>query len=152
MKLSQVKQILNTLEEVHFELANGTAVPEHFHVTEIGSVTKHYIDCGGTIREEKVVNFQLWNANDFDHRLKPQKLQHIIELSEKALALKDAPVEVEYQSDTIGRYDLDFAGGKFILQPKNTACLASDHCGIPKEKLPLSTLKTSCCSSDAACC
>jgi hypothetical protein len=39
-------------------------VPEHFHVTEVGVVTKDFIDCGGTVRHEKVANFQLWDAND----------------------------------------------------------------------------------------
>ena len=71
MKLSEVKSILPTLDDVSFELENGTLVPEHFHVTEVGMITKHFIDCGGTIRTEKKVNFQLWDANDFEHRLKP---------------------------------------------------------------------------------
>ncbi len=55
---------------MNFQLENGTFVPEHFHVTEVGVVTKHFIDCGGTMRNEKVANFQLWDANDFEHRLK----------------------------------------------------------------------------------
>lgn len=152
MKLSQVKQILDSIEQVHFELTDGTKVPEHFHITEIGAIVKKFIDCGGTIREEKTINFQLWTARDFDHRLKPQKMKDIISLSEKALSLEDASVEVEYQSDTIGRYDLDFAGGTFILQPKNTACLAQDHCGISAEQMPETKVKTSCCSPNAACC
>jgi len=35
-------------------LENGTMVPEHFHVTEVGVVTKHFIDCGGTVRNERI--------------------------------------------------------------------------------------------------
>ena len=70
MKLSEVKNQLSTLETVTFQLPNGTFVPEHFHVTEVGLVTKNFIDCGGTVRNETVVNFQLWDANDFEHRLK----------------------------------------------------------------------------------
>ena len=72
MKLSEVKNQLSTLETVTFQLPNGTFVPEHFHVTEVGLVTKNFIDCGGTVRNETVVNFQLWDANDFEHRLKPK--------------------------------------------------------------------------------
>lgn len=83
MRLSQVKALLPTLDNVAFKLENGTFVPEHFHVTEVGMISKKFIDCGGTIRNEKTVNFQLWNANDYEHRLKPAKLLHIIELSEK---------------------------------------------------------------------
>jgi hypothetical protein len=73
MKLSEVKEKLNSVSEVSFVLPNGTHVPAHFHVTEVGEITKHFIDCGGSVRIEKVVNFQLWEANDFDHRLAPQK-------------------------------------------------------------------------------
>jgi hypothetical protein len=134
MKLSEIKAILPTLENVAFQTPDGTFVPEHFHVTEVGSIQKHFIDCGGTIRKEQVVNFQLWNANDFEHRLKPTKLLNIIKLSEDKLGIEDNEIEVEYQSDTIGKYDLSFNGSHFVLVPKTTACLASDACGIPAEK------------------
>jgi hypothetical protein len=157
MKLSQVKALLPTLENVAFKLENGTFVPEHFHVTEVGMVTKDFIDCGGTIRNEKTVNFQLWNADDYDHRLKPAKLLHIIELSEKQLGIEDVEIEVEYQGDTIGKYALAFDGTNFILQSKTTNCLASDKCGIPleKQKIKLSELQTSntsCCTTNSGCC
>jgi len=157
MNLSQVKALLPTLNNVQFQLENGTFVPEHFHITEVGFITKDFIDCGGTIRKEKVVSLQLWNANDFDHRLKPEKLLKIIELSEKHLNIENAEIEVEYQSDTIGKYALDFDGVNFILQSKTTACLASDKCGIPQEKQKvnlseLQTVQSSCCSPESGCC
>jgi hypothetical protein len=90
MKLSDFKKQLGSTQELTFTLPNGSLVPIHFHVTEVGQVTKHFIDCGGTIRNEKVVNFQLWEANDFDHRLAPQRLKDIISLSESKLGLEDA--------------------------------------------------------------
>jgi len=134
MKLSKIKEILPLLENVEFQLENGNFVPEHFHVTEVGQITKNFIDCGGVIRTEKVVNFQLWNADDFEHRLKPIKLLHIINLSEEKLGIEDLEIEVEYQSQTIGKYDLEFNGSHFVLVNKTTACLAQDACGIPSEK------------------
>jgi len=156
MKLSQVKNILKTVDAVNFILADGTAVPEHFHVTEVGLITKNFIDCGGTVRQESVVNFQLWNANDFEHRLKPQKLTNIIELSEKVLGIEDLEIEVEYQTQTIGKYDLDFNGKDFILLNKQTACLAQEQCGIPleKQKVKLSELASDAnsCTPGAGCC
>src|SRR5690606_14990345 len=157
MKLSALKEILRTLDNVQFQLENGTFVPEHFHITEVGFITKDFIDCGGTIRKEKVVSLQLWNANDFDHRIKPEKLLNIIELSEKHLNIENTEIEVEYQSDTIGKYALDFDGKNFTLQSKTTACLASDKCGIPpeKQKVRLSELQTtpsSCCTPNSGCC
>ena len=134
MKLSKIKEILPLLENVEFQLKNGNFVPEHFHVTEVGQITKNFIDCGGVIRTERVVNFQLWNADDFEHRLKPKKLLHIINLSEEKLGIEDLEIEVEYQSQTIGKYDLEFDGNHFVLVNKTTACLAQDACGIPSEK------------------
>ena len=157
MKLSNIKEILPTLDNVEFQLENGTFVPEHFHVTEVGVITKHFIDCGGTIRNEKVVNFQLWNANDFEHRLKPTKLLNIIKLSEEKLGIEDAEIEVEYQSDTIGKYDLDFNGKIFVLKNKTTACLAQDACGIPSEKVKkslteLTVNNANTCTPGGGCC
>ena len=134
MKLSEIKRELSTLENVAFLLPNGNNVPEHFHVTEVGLVTKNFIDCGGKVRKETVVNFQLWDANDVDHRLKPNKLLAIIALSEKILGIEDYEVEVEYQAETIGKYDLDFNGQEFMLINKTTACLADDKCAIPTTK------------------
>ncbi len=156
MKLSEIKQQLNTISKVNFLLPNGTFVPEHFHVTEVGLITKNFIDCGGTVRNEKVINFQLWEANDFDHRLAPQKLLNILALSEKVLGNEDLEIEVEYQTETIGKYGLEFNGENFLLTAKHTNCLASDSCGIPPEKLKvnLSELNTkqACCTPGGGCC
>jgi len=154
MTLEQIKEILPTLDNVEFQLENGTSVPEHFHVTEIGQITKHFIDCGGVVRTEKTVNFQLWDANDYEHRLKPAKLLNIIKLSEEKLGIEDAEIEVEYQNETIGKFDLGFDGKHFILKNKQTACLASDACGIPaeKQKVKLSELHSTCCAPDSGCC
>ncbi len=155
MKLSEIKNLLSTADAVSFELQDGTMVPENFHVTEVGVITKHFIDCGGTIRNEKVANFQLWDANDFDHRLKPQKLLNIIELSEKVLGMEDLEIEVEYQLNTIGKFDLEFDGKHFVLISKKTACLASDTCGIPQEKMKVSLSEIqnqNSCKPGGVCC
>lgn len=148
MKLSEIKETLKTVETVNFELPNGTFVPEYFHVTEVGLITKNFIDCGGTVRKETVVNFQLWDANDYDHRLKPQKLLHIIELSQKVLGIEDYEIEVEYQDTTIGKYDLGFNGKNFTLLNKHTACLAQEQCGVTSEK----TNTSNSCTPGAGCC
>lgn len=147
MKLSTFKNTLKGLEEVRFELPNGQFVDAHFHITEVGQINKSFIDCGGVIRKEQTVNFQLWQAFDYDHRLHPEKLLHIIELSEEKLGLLDAEIEVEYQGDTIGKYGINFNGKHFLLTNKATACLAEDNCGIPEEQLP----QQSCCSGSGCC-
>ncbi|MBL4604429.1 MAG: hypothetical protein JKY02_01820 [Flavobacteriaceae bacterium] len=146
MKLSKIKHHLANLETIAFQLPDGSLVPSHFHVTEVGQITKNFIDCGGTIRNEEVINFQLWEANDYDHRLHPEKLVHIIELSEKVLKLKDLEIEVEYQGSTIGKYGLDFDGENFLLVSTNTACLALETC------TPTSVMKEAACAPNSGCC
>jgi|SRR5690606_83929 len=155
MKLSEIKNHLNNLEQITFMLPNGELVPTHFHVTEVGKITKHFIDCGGTVRNEEVANFQLWNADDYNHRLHPEKLSNIIALSEKVLGLKDLEIEVEYQAETIGKFGLDFDGKNFLLTTKQTDCLAKENCGIPAEKPKRKLAEINdepCCSPDGNCC
>ncbi len=155
MKLSEIKSALNTLETIAFQLPNGELVPNHFHVTEVGKITKHFIDCGGTVRNEEVINFQLWNANDYDHRLHPEKLIHIINLSEKVLGIEDLDIEVEYQAETIGKFGLDFDGQHFLLTTKQTDCLAKEKCEVPLEKsnVKISELQSAnSCSPNSGCC
>ncbi|WP_346237126.1 DUF6428 family protein [Niabella insulamsoli] len=156
MNLSTLKQILHSIENVSFRLENGSAVPAHFHITEIGMVSKNFIDCGGKIRNEKAISFQLWYATDYQHKLSPEKLSAIIGTFERQVSSEDAAIEVEYQTDTIGKYDLDFDGETFILKNKNTACLAEDRCGIPvhKQKKDLKELATTAnsCQPGSGCC
>ena len=156
MKLSEIKNHLSTLKNIAFKLPNGALVQPHFHVTEVGRITKDFIDCGGKRRSERVVNFQLWEEKDYDHRLHPEKLLSIIELSEKMFKFEDLEIEVEYQGkETIGKYDLDFDGTYFLLTSKLTACLAEDACGISPEK-PKVTInevnKANSCAPDSGCC
>ncbi|MDC6405723.1 MULTISPECIES: DUF6428 family protein [Maribacter] len=155
MKLSQIKEQLTQLDRIAFKLPNGDLVPSHFHVTEVGRITKHFIDCGGTVRNEEVANFQLWNADDYDHRIHPEKLLNIIELSEKVLGIEDLEIEVEYQGETIGKFGLEFDGKYFLLTSKQTDCLARDKCGIHTEnpKFNLSVVDAEpCCTPDGNCC
>lgn len=155
MKLSAIKMQLEGLPQVNFILPNGSQVPAHFHVTEVGQVSKKYIDCGGTLREESKVTFQLWEDGDVDHRLAASKLLNIIDLAENLLSIPDLEVEVEYQGDTIGRYGLDFNGTDFLLTATQTDCLAKDKCGIPMEKpkIRLSSIAQGpVCTPNSGCC
>jgi hypothetical protein len=55
MKLKEIQQALVGMDAVNFQLPDKSFVPAHFHVTEVGKVTKKFIDCGGVVREENVV-------------------------------------------------------------------------------------------------
>ena len=149
MRISQVKEALNALDRIEFVLPDGSAVPAHFHVTEVGKVTKNFIDCGGTVRREEAANFQLWNADDVDHRLQPSKLMDIIALSEQILGLEDLDIEVEYQAETIGKFGLEFDGAQFQLTTTETDCLAKDQCGI--EQKP-AVVEPQACNPSSGCC
>ena len=151
MKLSEVTRALTGLSAVHFTLPDGSHVPEHFHVTEVGLITKHFIDCGGVQRIETVVNFQLWEAGDYDHRLAPQKFLDILDMSRKVLGeAEDLNIEVEYQQSTIGKFGLAFDGKDFMLTPTQTTCLAQDACGIPPKELP-AEVSTGCAPKGGCC-
>lgn len=157
MKLSEFKNHLSTISTLVFVQVNGVSVPKHFHITEVGLTTKHFIDCGGTVRKEKNISFQLWVANDLDHKLESENLQRIISASEKLFENEDFDIEIEYQTETIGLYGLEISGDQFMLTPKKTNCLAKDHCGVPQEKtkLKLSEIQTSslsCCAPNTTCC
>ena len=157
MLLSTVKKYLQQATTVHFKVQYAQDVPPNFHVTEIGLINKSFIDCGGKLRNEVKINFQLWNANDIEHRITPAKLLHIIELSQEKLHIDDGEVEVEYQTDTIGKYGLDFDGAHFILTTKQTACLALENCGIgtiTENKIikNITEKATNCCTPGSGCC
>lgn len=154
MKLEEIKTHLTNSKKIFFELPDGTLVPSHFHVTEVGKVTKDFIDCGGTIRHEEVVNFQLWEADDYDHRLHPEKLVDIIKLSQDKLNIGDLDIEVEYQGATIGKYGLDHNGEGFVLTTKQTDCLAREGCIMPEDKmaLDLADMTGTVCTPGGGCC
>ena len=158
MKIAEFKQALSSVEQLEIQLNDGSLIPAHFHITEVGILTKNFIDCGGSIRTEKAANFQIWAANDTDHRLTPKKLIGIIAQSEAYFPLDELDIEVEYQQSSITKYGIEFKNGAFQLTTKFTDCLAKDHCGIPTEKMPLKLVDlgksndTSCCTPGSSCC
>lgn len=119
----------NNVDYIHISLQKITY--KLYNIERI----KRFIDCGGVICEESVVNFQLWNVDGYEHRLKPGKLLNIIKLSEEKLGIQNNEIEVEYQSITIGKYDLELVRKVVVPKSKTTDYLAQDACGIPLEKL-----------------
>ncbi len=157
MNLKEFKSILKTQDELHFQLQNGEKVPVHFHITEVGLISKHFVDCGGKVRMENKINFQLWTSNDFYHRLKSEKLLQIINQSAGLIQNENYEIELEYQQTSITKFGLAFENNKFILTNLQTACLAEDACGVTSEKIKvklgeLSDKNTNGCTPGGGCC
>lgn len=136
-------------------LPDNTFVPNHFHITEAGLVTKDFIDCGGTVRTTKTISLQLWTANDYSHRLEPQKFLRILDMAQPLFGDEDSEVNIEYQSATIETYGLETDGVNFLLTPTQTDCLAQEACAtLAKPKLKLSELNdtNTVCTPGGGCC
>ena len=76
-KKELVKQT-NIVGDLLFEVDGGSIIPPYFHITEMGLKNKYFVDCGGTVRTESFITFQVWTAEDFNHRLAPTKLLELI--------------------------------------------------------------------------
>jgi hypothetical protein len=156
MILSEFKKALALTTHPVILHLDGNPIPSHYHITEAGHKVKTFVDCGGTLRKEERITFQVWVAQDFDHRLTSEKLLSIIEGYESNILKADLDVEFEYQESTIGIFGLSFDGRYFHLQPLQTDCLAPNSCGIPetKTKIAMADLggSNSCCTPGGGCC
>ncbi|HEX4611146.1 MAG TPA: DUF6428 family protein [Urbifossiella sp.] len=131
----------NPAAALHLMLPDGSFVPAHFHVTEVGRVQKDFIDCGGTTRSATTCVLQVWVAGDSDHRLDTTKLATIMRLAAPLLKATDLPVEVEYEGEAVSQFPVSAAevtpaGVLLHLGTKHTACLAMDRCGTPDGATP----------------
>lgn len=153
MKLSEFKSHLSNTKELNLVQHDGSPVPSHFHITEAGLLTKHFIDCGKTIHMKKSAVFQLWSSEDVWHRLKPESVISIIDKSHRVFQGEDPEVEIEYQTETVGKFGLEFDGDQFILTSKKTECLAKETCGIePSQAETIEPETSACCESTSGCC
>ncbi len=139
--------------QLRLQLPSGEYVPAHFHVTEVGKVTKDFVDCGGVRRSEQTCVLQTLVANDVDHRLTCDKLRRILDLTRSLELSAENPIDFEVQGNTVQIYSLDQcqlsdSDLTLSLAAKQTACLAPDQCGIDSA---LPTLGNSCCG-DSGCC
>lgn len=139
----------NPAAALHLMLPDGSFVPAHFHVTEVGRVHKDFIDCGGTTRSTTTCVLQVWVADDTDHRLDAAKLAMIVRLAAPLLKATDLPVEVEYENGVLSQFPVTAAevtpsGVLLHLGTKHTACLAQDRCGV-------GAANAACCTTPGCC-
>jgi hypothetical protein len=134
---------------LHLMLPDGSFIPAHFHVTEVGRVQKDFIDCGGTRRSSSACVLQVWVADDTGHRLDTTKLAKVIQIGAPLFPSLATPVEVEYEQGAVSQYPVQQAevtpsGVLLHLGSKHTACLAQDRCGV-------GVVETACCPTPGCC-
>lgn len=124
----------NPQSRVEFYLPNGNQVPTHFHITDVGSVFRHFIDCGAQVRNESYVQMQLWLGTDIDHRLNCDTVLKILNHSgavlEKLPDLQSTDVIIEYKDVVpsqypVARIEQTDQVVKIHLQASDTQCLAA---------------------------
>jgi hypothetical protein len=151
MKLSELSLLLSQQTDKPFKLLlpGGAEVPQSFHVTEVGYVKKHFLDCGERYHQSNVVQLQAWVGEDKDHRLIAGKLMRILSKASQNILPPDAgefPVEIEYENLELTQFcieDYEVESGAVVLHltAKHTDCLAKDRCLTPA---PASAAASSC--------
>ena len=161
MKLSEFTNQLRAYPEARLAitLPDGSNIPAHFHVTEVGHVAKDFVDCGGQFRATKSCVLQIWMAGERDdgHRLTAGKLLTILGFAEPILRSNDLPVEVEYEDGAVSQFpveDLTYDGAELIMQlrSRHTTCLARERGGKDSGPLATAEVESNCCGSSERCC
>lgn len=144
MRVSELKESLTTTPEatIRFRLPTGELVPAHAHVTEVARISKRFIDCGGTFREDAMCRLQTWVAHDYEHRLTAEKLAKILEKARAVLGEHDLEVDIEHDIGFVTQFPLERIekhGAELLLSlsAKHTACLAPELCCPQPEETPL---------------
>lgn len=156
MKLSQLTDLLQSHPEkpFHLVLPGENTVPASFHITEVGHVTKKFIDCGGKLHTVESCQLQVWLGGDSDHRLYAGKMARVLELAsgKGVLPEQDLDIEIEYEDTVISQYTVarlavTESAVVLTLAAKHTDCLAKESC-LPN--LPMAG--ASSCGCGPGCC
>lgn len=143
-----------------FRLPDGGLIEAHFHITEVGHVTRRFIDCGGTRRTLETCLLQTWVHDDVHHRLTAGKLAAIFAVAGDVLPHQDLPVEIEHEDHIVAQFpveDAEVLDGvlTFRLGLKHTDCLARGVC-LPGACAPAPkaapAAPSSCCTPGGSCC
>lgn len=160
-----IQEFLSTLQSnaelpLAILLPDGSQIPAHFHITEVGHVTRRFIDCGGTRRVQESCLLQTWVHDDIEHRLHAGKLAEIFAHAGDILPHQELPVEVEHELGAVSQFTVEGAatrGGKLVIKlgTKHTDCLARGVClpdtCAPKPVQP-APAQSSCCDPKSGCC
>ncbi len=150
MNFENVKNILanNPNKLIIFTLPNGETVPASFHITDLGVINKHLIDCGGQTRIEEQIHIQLWVGKDNDHRVTTDIANQILNKIQQIIGTIQNPkateVLVEYQLNwhdmpvfslfAVSEIQVSDTELNICLSTIKTTCLAAERsnseCGV----------------------
>lgn len=161
MKLSQFSSLLQAHVDKPFQLVlpGGSAVPVSFHITEVGHVTKKFIDCGGKLHTLQACQLQAWLGSDTDHRLYAGKMAKVLKLAEAKGVLpagEDLDMEIEYEDAALSQYPVAAyavtdAAVVLTLAAKHTDCLAKESC-LPSLPMMAAGADAGCGCGPSGCC
>ncbi|MFC7339189.1 DUF6428 family protein [Haloferula chungangensis] len=155
MNVSQFLQLLREHPEhtLTFVLSDGSTIPPHYHITEVGHASKTFLDCGGKGHRTESCILQVWIADDTDHRLHAKKLVTIFDRATELISDHELPIEIEHEAPvltqlTISRHEVAADSLVFHLSHKHTDCLAKELC-TPNFNIPAIP---GTCSPASGCC
>ena len=138
MTLREFKALLEANRNKQFliQLPNQNQVPVSFHITEVGQVSKTFIDCGGKVHSVQTCQLQAWVGDDTDHRIETGKMADILKLAKSIVPNDEIDLEIEYEDTTISQYpveDYTVTDDAVVLNltTKHTDCLAKEVCLVP---------------------
>lgn len=135
MNLNAIRKVLEENPDCKVDFAiKNKQIPCNFHLTEVGKVSKIFMDCGGTRRESSCCVLQVWVADDIHHRINADKMLKILKLADQLFSQENPEVQVEYEDEVISQYpvsgfDISKDRIRFHLGLIHTACLAPEKCG-----------------------
>jgi hypothetical protein len=151
MTLNEFKALLEANRDKQFllQLPNEKTIPQSFHITEVGLVTKTFIDCGGKVHTVQTCQLQAWIGPDIDHRLEAGKMADILKIAQSIVPSDSLTLEIEYEDEVISQYPVADAtisdeAVTLLLTTKHTDCLAPELCVLPSGE--------SCCAPGSGCC
>jgi hypothetical protein len=160
MKLSQFTDLLQAYPEkpFHLVLPGESVVPVSFHITEVGHVTKKFIDCGGRVHTVQTCQLQAWVWTDTEHRLLAGKMAGVLNLARAKGVLpagEDFDIEIEYEDTALSQYpvaDYTITDDAVVLNlaAKHTDCLAKDVC-LPSLPMVGRAVAAGCCGPSCDC-
>jgi len=166
------EEILIGLKSAHsaildFQLPNGNLIRRDYHITEFKNTSVKSVDCGGATNEWQELVIQLWEPPTIsaEPQMTADKALGIIQKVEQSLPLfKGVEVKFEFGNGSYPMVQhsvssIDHMKDHLVigLSVGESECkgLSSGACGVPKEKVAMTTLGSngeSACSPGGGCC